>query len=309
MSEDEAPSAPGSSTPSDSAVSTPGRGGRGRGHYGRSRGRGGRSGNRNGSTRNTTVPEFKGNTDGMKGNVFQCHGKNINKQQFLKMVGVLEEDINKTFEYLQDVASICKTFSIVALVQPENLTTEEYTEDMGKKMIWEKQMKTYMKRMDMLKSNQRGIYAIIWGQCSSMIQSKVEPLDNYKSRSNGCDCIWLLEEIQGITHQFEGTRNVFISLDNARSNYYAYKQSNDQTLHAYLKDYQSLVQVLEHYGVVMGSVGPYVDSVKEAVRSLALPGTSGTELLKRAIVAAKHKSIADSSLKRADRRRYGGFWS
>jgi hypothetical protein len=52
---------------------------------------------------------------------------------------------------------MCKTFSIVALVQPANLTKEEYTNDMGKKMIWERLMKTYMKRMDMLKSNQRGI--------------------------------------------------------------------------------------------------------------------------------------------------------
>jgi hypothetical protein len=245
----------------------------------------------------------------MKGNVFQCHGENINKQQFLKTAGVLEELINKTFEYPQDVASICKTFSIVALVQPDNLTTEEYTKDMGNKMIWETKMKTYTKRMDMLKSNQRGIYAIVWGQCSPMMQSKLEPLDDYKSKSNGCDCIWILKEIRGITHRFEGTPNIFISLGDAWSNYYGYKQSNDQTLHEYLKDFQSLVQVLEHYGAVMGTVGPYIDSVKEAVKALAPAGISATDLLTRAVAAAKQKSIAIAFLKRADRRRYGGLWS
>jgi hypothetical protein len=46
---------------------------------------------------------------------------------------VLEEHINKTFTYPQDVASICKTFVIVALVQPANLTDEQY-KDMGKKI-------------------------------------------------------------------------------------------------------------------------------------------------------------------------------
>jgi hypothetical protein len=72
---------------------------------------------------------FEGNTDGMKGNVFQCHGENTDKQQFLKTEGVLEEHINKTFTYPQDVALVCKSFEIVALVQPTNLTKEEYEGD------------------------------------------------------------------------------------------------------------------------------------------------------------------------------------
>jgi hypothetical protein len=78
----------------------------------------------------------------MKGNVFQCHGENTDKQQFLKTVGVLEEHVNKTFTYPQDVASVCKSFKIVALVQPANLSKEDYEGDMGKKMIWETSMKT-----------------------------------------------------------------------------------------------------------------------------------------------------------------------
>ena len=43
----------------------------------------------------------------MKSNVFQCHGESTDKQQFLKTVGVLEEHVNKSFTYPQDVASVC----------------------------------------------------------------------------------------------------------------------------------------------------------------------------------------------------------
>ncbi len=86
----------------------------------------------------------------MNGNVFQCHGENTEKQQFMKTVGVLEEHVNKTFTYPQDLASICKSFVITELVQPANLSKEEYEQDMGKKMIWETRMKTYMKRVDLL---------------------------------------------------------------------------------------------------------------------------------------------------------------
>jgi hypothetical protein len=244
----------------------------------------------------------------MKGNVFQCHGENTDKQQFLKTVGVLEEHINKTFTYPQDVTSVCKSFEVVTLVQPANLSKEDYEKDMGKKMIWETSMKTYMKRVNLLESDTRAIYAIVWGQCSPMMQSKVESLDALERKSTSCDCIWLLREIQGITHRFEGTRNLFISLDDAWSNYYGCRQGHKQTLHEYLKDFQGLVQVLEHYGAALGAEGPYQDSVKAQVRK-DNPGLTTDEYDRRAVAAAKKKSVAIGFLKRADRKRYGGLWS
>jgi hypothetical protein len=227
-----------------------GRGRLGRGNHS-SRGRG-----RSGVAMTKAACVFKGNTDGMEENVFQCFGESTDKQQFLKTVGVLSEHINKTFQYPQDVASVCKSFKLTTLVQPKDLSEEE-CKSMGKKLIWETKIKTYIKRVDEMVSNTRAIYAIVWGQCSPMMQSKLESLDSFSDKSEACDCIWLLKEIQGITHKFEGTRNVFISLHDAWSNYYSYKQQSDQSLHAYLKDFQSLVQVLEHYGAAFGAEEPF----------------------------------------------------
>ena len=124
------PAAAESAAESSTASSTSGRGGRGRGRSsGRSRGGRGR-GRRNSTSRTAAAtPVFLGNTDGMEGNVFQCHGETTNKQQFLKTVGVLEEHVNKNFTYPQDVASVCKTFSIVKLTQPDNLSKEDYEGD------------------------------------------------------------------------------------------------------------------------------------------------------------------------------------
>jgi hypothetical protein len=294
MNEDEPASSPAAQDGGMEPPSSGGRGGRGRGRRGRGRGRGNRNRGHNRSATSavkTTATVFEGNTDGMKGSVFQYHGENIDKQQFLKTVGVLEEHINKTFTYPQDVASVCKSFEVVTLVQPANLSKEDYEKDMGKKMIWEITMKTYMKRVDLLESNTRAIYAIVWGQYSPMMQSKVESLNAFESKSAFCDCIWLLKEIQGITHRFEGTRNVFISLDDAWSNYYGCRQGHKQTLHEYLKDFQGLVQVLEHYGAALGADRPYQDSVKAQVRK-DNPGLMTDEYDRRAVAAAKKKSVA-----------------
>jgi hypothetical protein len=81
---------------------------------------------------------------------FQCHGGSTNKQQFLKAAGVLDEHINKPF------ASICRTFEVVKLMQPPDITKEEYDGDMGKQMIWQTYMKLYMKRTDMLMESNMG---------------------------------------------------------------------------------------------------------------------------------------------------------
>jgi hypothetical protein len=98
---------------------------------------------------------------------------------------------------------VCDSFEVQPLVQPSNLTKDDYEKDMGKKMMWETSMKSFMKRTDLQESNARAIYAIVWGQCSPMMKSKIESLDDFSDKSATRDCAWLLEEIQGITHRLK----------------------------------------------------------------------------------------------------------
>ena len=44
-------------------------------------------------------------------------------------------------------------------------------------MIWETSMKNYMRQVEKVESNLCAIYAIVWGQCSPLMQSKLESLD------------------------------------------------------------------------------------------------------------------------------------
>jgi hypothetical protein len=81
---------------------------------------------------------------------------------------------------------------------------------------------------------------------------------------------------------------------------------NNPTLHEYLKEFQSLVQVLEHYGTALGAEGPYQDSVNAQV--MADTVLTPAEYRARSMAVAKQKSVAIGFLKRADRKRYGGLW-
>jgi hypothetical protein len=98
MSEPAPTNNPGSQSGGAEPNSSGGRSARGRTRGGRGRGRGsaGRNNNRSAAVRSRNTSEkFVSNTDGLKGNVFQCHGENTDKQQFLKTVGVLDKHINK----------------------------------------------------------------------------------------------------------------------------------------------------------------------------------------------------------------------
>ncbi len=117
----------------------------------------------------------------------------------------------------------------------------------------------------------------------------------------------LLKEIQGIAHRFEGTRHVHISLDDAWEAYYNIQQGQHQDIHAYLKEYQSIIQVLEHYGAAIGTDAPYLAAMtKKLTATFSL---SGEELKKRALAGAKLQTIAMGFMKLADRRCYGALWT
>lgn len=163
-------------------------------------------------------------------------------------------------------------------------------------------MKTYMKILDLLKSNTCGIYAIVWGQCSLMVQSKLESLDHFEEESNTCNCIWLLKEIQAITHQFEGTRSILIFLHNAWEHFLKHRQGPPQTLHEYLKEFQSLIQVLEHYRSMVGFDAPYQEAVNNKVVANMPTNTNSTNKRLLIITAARKKYSAIVFVKRANPR-------
>ena len=113
--------------------------------------------------------------------------------------------------------------------------------------------------------------------------------------SENCDCAWVLTAIKGITHQFEGTRYVFLSLDDARTNFYSYKQKKTETLHEYLRHFSSLIEVLEHYGAKVGSDDVFIDNVDKLVEEEAPGETAPPDIVK-----AYRVKISPSSKKKSD---------
>jgi hypothetical protein len=180
---------------------------------------------------NSNKNSFQGNTEGMNSHLFQCHNETQDQQQFNKTVEALCEYINKELKHTGDVSSLCDTFNVVDLcsVQPEDLDKNEKSMFVKKK--WEKEVERYLERVNELDANLRHIFAVIYGQCSYSMQTKLMSSAKFEGMKKKSDCGWLLKEIKGVMNHFETSRLIHISLDIALQNYYTYYQSGSQSLH------------------------------------------------------------------------------
>ncbi|KAL7572189.1 hypothetical protein ACA910_005537 [Epithemia clementina (nom. ined.)] len=270
------------------------RGGRSSGGHGHGRGpeRNGQGGRGN----HFSASNFKGNTEGMNGKVFQCYNKSLDKKQFARTLEALGEYTAKNMEYPGDLGPIFKTLSVPTITAPAELTAEDKKSKL-KCTIWEKQVATYCKRLDIQDSNMKALHAVIWGQCSAALKAKLTSLDDFEAKHTAADCIWLLKEIKGIMFSFESQRYVVSSLDSARVTLWTCQQGPEETLADYLHHFRTNVEAFEHYGGTIGNDTGLIDFVK------ALPDapTAADKIRKQACDC----TLALAFVKRADPRCFG----
>jgi hypothetical protein len=242
---------------------------------------------------------FKGNTEEMNGHVFQCFKECEDRKQFSKTVEALGEYIAKNLKYPGDMASLTNFFIRPEIPKPTELEVSET--NILIITIREKKVPAYCTRTDYLDSNLKTAYAVIWGQCSKAMKAKLTSLDDFETKSHESDCVWILKEIQGITYRFEGQRYIYLSLDNARTAYYAYTQGAKDSIFSYLEHFRSLVEVLEHYGGAIGKDPGLLDATAAVL--------SDTDNAPKRLKIARDHTLALAFLKRANHRCFGTLWA
>ena len=228
----------------------------------------------------------------MNGHVFQCFDECSAKNEFVRTVQALGEYVVKNLKQPGDMVSLTKSLTLPTIEVPADLADDEKSKFLIK--VWEQQVTNYTNRLDLLKSNLRVVYTVIWGQCTEAMQFKLKTVSKFAEKDAACDCVWLLMEIKSVMQQFEGQRFLHLALDEAKTKYYAYKQSYETPLARYLEEIMALVDVIEHYGGDLCS--------DPGLIALA-PGDT-PEAKKK---AARDQTLALSVLQRANDRRYGGL--
>ena len=138
---------------------------------------------------------FSGETTDMNGHLFQTIDISKEATQYVKTVEALEHFAFKT--YRVDLSSIFRRddLELPSIEIPEKPSKEEINENPAVEDIYQLKLKEFVKDKKTLKVALKSIFAIIWGQCSTSIQTKLEKKKNIQDVKNRGDIVQLLLHI------------------------------------------------------------------------------------------------------------------
>ena len=80
------------------------------------------------------------------------------------------------------------------------------------------------------------------------MRAKFGAIKDFKDAEDAKNCATLLREIKGVSYEYDGHRNLYLALDDAKTKFYSYLQKgvDPNTLH--VNTFRALVEVVEHHG-------------------------------------------------------------
>jgi hypothetical protein len=166
-------------------------------------------------------------------------------------------------------------------------------------LIFKEEVKQYVLRRGVLRSNLVAIWNLIIGQCTDLMKSKLESYSVFRTKETARDCTWLLTTILAVTLQFDNRRYGYNSLLDAYHKFFSCRQSPTQSVDDYRQNLILWSEVIEQYG------GTLVFNASLA--SKTHPTTDKPRTADQRTAAAKQETLAMALLRGADPARYGSL--
>jgi len=134
------------------------------------------------------------------------------------------------------------------------LTVEKPVKPQGDKIddvdldIYREKVKLYAKEEKSMVKTMRALYAIVWGQCSQNVVTKLNQCKDEKVwRTNG-NCAKLLQTIKEIVMKYDQQKNEYLTLFRQVWYFMIYRQREQQDLHQYFEVFQLMTETIDHLG-------------------------------------------------------------
>ena len=198
--------------------------------------------NNNKSTK--TAPKFYGNTEAMKGHVFELPVTKRNADQFPKGMEMLRQFVAKTYASATEMQSLfVSNPRTPAVPRPPPFAEKtspvlnnkgEETFDADGNVICESndfdkefhrtQVQQYFKDTRQLKVDMGALYNVIYGQCNKDMRSSIDASDKNETKRQNGDCLWILDHIRSAISRFKDTHYALLSARDALFHFYTLKQ-------------------------------------------------------------------------------------
>ena len=83
-----------------------------------------------------------------------------------------------------DLLPIVREFREPVLPEPTDIAIDA---SRLKVCIWEKEVDQYVERKEALDANKKSLYAVVYGQCSSNIKSRIKATADFDTKNSECN--------------------------------------------------------------------------------------------------------------------------
>ena len=217
------------------------------------RGRNGKQGRNKGGKVSAQV--FKGGVPDMEGKVFQVHSEQKQKGQFEETLRALELYASK--HHKADVEALVPLFKNLkepTVPTPKGVSKLAGLKDSTKKLTpWEdvvvkERAKQWIADEKRLRSTVISLYNVTWSQCSRLMRNRLRSQKDFEKVEDDTDVTELLKLIKIVSHEFEAHISPYDAISEAKRKMYTFKQAEGESNEAFLQQFKTLVDVLNHYG-------------------------------------------------------------
>ena len=119
--------------------------------------------------------------------------------------------------------------------------------------LWQQDVTEAKKKKALLEENTKRAYALVLGQCSTELDSKIKGANAYTQANADQNVVQLLLIIRGYCCRFEESQQSTYALESAKHRVSTYYQGYDVSTTEYVEHFKALIGIVETYDGAYGN--------------------------------------------------------
>ena len=173
-----------------------------------------------------TIPRhwFIGATDELKGQIFDLVSVR-SADLFIKSRKELANYVGQTYQRSGDIRHTIETLTLPTIPAPTAPIRDPIPPLLA--AIFSEQVKEYAKQMSRLQENIKRLWALVWGQFSDTIRTRIQALDMYNDMHTASDGLHLLIAIKNLMFNVQEQKYVPLSIHLAKRQFVLLSQGRN----------------------------------------------------------------------------------
>ena len=179
--------------------------------------------------------------------------------------------MGRTYQHSGDIRRAIEILSLPTIPMPVAPVADPIPSLLA--AIFSEQVKEYVNQTSRLQENIKRLCALVWGQCSDTMRTRLQALDSYEDMHSASDGLQLLIAIKDLMFNVQEQQYVPLSIHLSKRHFFLLSQGRN-TVGEYYDQFKNQTDVLEHIGAGIGNDEAIM---KQVLRSQGIDIDEATE--------------------------------